>query len=351
MTTGSASPTARRPTITDVAELARVSVGTVSNVLTNAQRVSPATRRRVEVAIAQLGYRRDKVAQSLSRRRTNLIGALVPEVTNPFFAELVQEIENVVFSAGDYSVVFATSHEGPDSQRRYLESFRERRVDGVIVVVAAETELPDIEAIAADTAVVLVDRDVSDWQGDAVLSANESGVELAVDHLSQLGHVRIALINGELKLPTARERRQGFEQAMRTRHLTPVGISQGSFTLESGHAQMDALLSAPEPPTAVVAANDLLAMAAITAATAHGLRVPRDLSIVGYDDITYARLVSPPLTTVRQPAREMAREAANLLLDRLSNPPRESRRVVFQPELVVRRSTGAAPGREVKEKR
>lgn len=336
------APPPRRPTITDVAHLADVSVGTVSNVLTHARRVNPETRRRVEAAIAQLGYRRDRVAQSLSRRRTNLIGALVPEVTNPFFAELVQEIESAVFSAGEYSVLFATSHEGPDSQRRYLDSFRERRVDGVIVVVAADTDAADIEAIAADTPVVLVDRSLPAWDGDAVLSTNEAGVALAVEHLTQLGHERIALINGELKLPTARERQAGFERAMREHGLTPVGISQGSFTFESGHAQMEELLSAPEPPTAVVAANDLLAMAAIGAAASHRLRVPRDLSIIGYDDITYARLVSPPLTTIRQPAREMAREAASLLLDRLANPARESRRVEFQPELVVRRSTGPA---------
>jgi DNA-binding LacI/PurR family transcriptional regulator len=335
----------------DVAQLADVSVGTVSNVITNARRVNPQTRRRVEVAIAQLDYRRDRIAESLSRRRTNLIGALVPEVTNPFFAELVQEIENVVFAAGEYSVVFATSHEGSDSQRRYIESFRERRVDGVIIVVAADTDAADIDAVAAETPVVLVDRALKGWSGDAVLSANEVGVGLAVDHLGQLGHVRIALINGELKLPTARERRHGFEQAMRARGLSAVGISQGSFTLESGYAQMEALLALPEPPTAVVAANDLLAMAAITAATARGLRVPRDVSVVGYDDITYSRLVSPPLTTVRQPARDMAREAASLLLDRLSNAPRESRRVVFQPELIVRRSTGPVQGRTPKAQR
>jgi LacI family transcriptional regulator len=351
MAIASTTAAAKRPTMADVAQLANVSVGTVSNVLTNARRVNPQTRRRVEGAIAQLGYRRDRVAESLSRRRTNLIGALVPEVTNPFFAELVQEIENVVFAAGEYAVVFATTHEGSDSQRRYLESFRDRRVDGVIIVVAADTNASDIEAVAAETPVVLVDRAVQGWNGDAVLSTNEAGVEFAVDHLSQLGHVRIALINGELKLPTARERLRGFEQAMQARGLSPVGISQGSFTLESGYAQMEVLLGIPEPPTAVVAANDLLAMAAISAATAHGLRVPRDVSVVGYDDITYARLVSPPLTTVRQPAREMAREASNLLLDRLSTGPRESRRLVFQPELVVRRSTGPVSASSVKAKR
>lgn len=330
------------PTIGDVAKMAGVSVGTVSNTLRQPEVVRPATRQRVDAAIAELGYRPNRVAQSLSNGRTRLIAALLPEVANPFFAELVQGFERAL-SPTQYAVVFATAHEDVDMQQRYLEGFRERRVDGILMVAAADTNVSDIVSLAEAVPLVVVDRTIPGWEGDCVVGDSDAGMEFAVEHLTQLGHRRIALINGEMKLSTARERERAFEHSLSVRGLAPVEMSQGSFTIESGVAQTDHLLSLGRPPTAIVAGNDLLAMAAVAAATEIGVRVPDALSVVGYDDIPYARLVTPPLTTVRQSTYAMGFEAARLLLGRLEGKQRTSRRLVLRSELVVRRSTTVAP--------
>ena len=330
------------PTVVDVAKAASVSVGTVSNALRRPELVRPETRQRVEAAIAKLDYRPNRVAQSLSHGRTRLIAALVPEVDNPFFAELVQGFERAL-GATQHTVIFATAHEDVKMQERYLEGFRERRVDGILMVAAADTNISDIASLSAAIPLVVVDRTIHGWEGDCVVGDSSGGMELAVKHLTQLGHRRIALINGEAKLSTARERESAFERSLAARGLKPFEMSQGSFTIESGVAQTGDLLSRERPPTAIVAGNDLLAMAAIAAATERGVRVPDTLSVVGYDDIPYARLVSPPLTTVRQPARTMGVEAARLLLGRLEGKKRPSRRLVLRSELVVRHSTTVAP--------
>jgi LacI family transcriptional regulator len=332
----------RKPTIADVAAKAGVSVGTVSNVMANAARVRPETRRRVESAIAALGYRPNRVAQSLSRQRTHLVGALVPEVTNPFFAELVQGIERSL-SAAQYSVVFATSHEDVELQRRYIEDFHGRRVDGVVLVVAADTEVEEMIAIAADTPVTVVDRVLDGWDADHVTGDSAAGMELAVGHLAQLGHRRFALINGEAKISTARERESTFIRAVA--ELGGEGeISRGSFTLDSGFAQAEALLGRDDPPTAIIAGNDLIGIATITVAAQRGISVPDELSVIGYDDVPYARLMAPALTTVRAFPETLGIEAARLLLDRLDGHHHDGRHVRIAPELVVRRSTGPARG-------
>src|SRR5439155_4352634 len=191
---------------------------------------------------------------------------------------------------------------------------------------------------------VLVDRSLDRWQGDQVLADNEAGMQLAVQHLVGLGHRRIALINGD-DVWTGAHRRGGFEAALRAQGLRPESqlISHGSFTFESGLIQANHMLGIAQRPTAICAGNDLLAMATVVAAQERGLSLPRDLSVVGYDDIDYARLISPGLTTVRQSATTMGAEAARLLLDRFTNKRTQDRTIVFRPTLVVRGSTGAVP--------
>ena len=326
----------------DVARLAGVSIGTVSNVLANRAAVRPATRRRVEAAIAELKYRPNRIARSLVGQRTHVVGMVVPDVANPFFAELMQGAEEELESAG-YAVVFGNSHGSEARQLRYLESFRDRQVDGLILVLAPSTEAAVLSEMGAHMALVLVDRSLPDWRGDQVVGDDEAGMQLAVGLLAQMGHRRLGLINGEPGISTARRRRLGFEASLRKWGLDPRCVTDGSFTMGSGFAQAARLLDVPEPPTAICAGNDLLAMAALAAATGRGLRVPQDVSIVGYDDIAYARLLSPGLTTVRQPAASMGAEAARLLLERIDRGRTEPRTIVIRPELVVRGSTGPAP--------
>ena len=333
----------RRPTIVDVARLAKVSTGTVSNVLANHRSVKLRTRRRVEAAVAELNYRPNRIAQSLTGRPTRVIGMVVPDVTNPFFSELMLGAETELEQAG-YAVVFGNSHGSVSRQNRYLSSFRDRQVDGLVLAMAPDTEAQTLTEPADSIPLVLVDRSLDRWQGDQVLADNEAGMQLAVQHLVGLGHRRIALINGD-DVWTGAHRRGGFEAALRAQGLRPESqlISHGSFTFESGLIQANHMLGIAQRPTAICAGNDLLAMATVVAAQERGLSLPRDLSVVGYDDIDYARLISPGLTTVRQSATTMGAEAARLLLDRFTNKRTQDRTIVIRPTLVVRGSTGAVP--------
>jgi LacI family transcriptional regulator len=313
-------------------------VGTVSNVVSGARTVRPETRERVERAIAELGFRPNTIARALIRKRTQTVGMVIPDVTNPFFSDLIWEVERALTEA-DYAVVFGNSANDPGRERRYLEAFLGRRVDALVVVVTAGADLEFVRGLAAEVPTVFVDRLVPP-DVDSVVGDNAAGTALVVDHLVGLGHRRVALVNGDAGLETARAREAGADAALARHGLQLVARSSGAFTLESGDEQARALLAGAAAPTAVVAANDLLAMGVLAAAAGAGLAVPGDLSVTGYDDIAYAAFTSPPLTTVRQPARAMGEEAVHLLLARLAGDGSPPRRAVVEPELRPRSSTG-----------
>ena len=331
------------PTIEDVARRAGVSVGTVSNVLSNARFVRLATRAQVEQAIQELGFRPNRLARALVSRRTNTIGLVLPDIANPFFAELARGAEDIL-GEQDYVVVLGNSDNDPRKEQRYLSNFDDRRIDGIIVVIAAASDAADVRGLANQLPTVAVDRTVPRWRGDTVVGDNRLGMSLAVKHLAELGHDRLAFIDGDSRLSTASERHDGFLQAVETAGLQVHSYSEGAFTFESGFAQGEALLRGANRATAVCAANDLLALGVLSAALEHGCRVPDDLSVVGYDDIAYARLASPGLTTVRQPAYDMGTAAARLLLGRLAGARRRSRHLVMEPSLMIRASTTAPRG-------
>jgi LacI family transcriptional regulator, galactose operon repressor len=298
----------------------------------------------VERAIAELGFRPNTIARALIRRRTQTVGMVIPDVTNPFFSDLIWEVERALTDA-DYAVVFGNSANDPARERRYLEAFLGRRVDALVVVVTAGADVGLVRGLAAEVPTVFVDRLVPP-DVDSVAGDDAAGTALIVDHLVGLGHRRVALVNGDDGLETARAREAGAEAALRRHGLALVSRSSGAFTLESGDEQARAIFTRRELPTAVVAANDLLAMGVLAAAARAGLAVPGDVSVAGYDDIAYAAFTSPPLTTVRQPAREMGEEAVRLLLARLAGDRSPPRRSVVVPELRARSSTGTpAPGR------
>ena len=342
MTSESTSP--RKPTVADVAAAAGVSVGTVSHVLTRSHTVRPATRDRVVLAMEQLGFRPNQVARALVRHQTNTVGMVIPDIANPFFGELARGAEDVL-GVADYATVFGNSDNDAKKEDRYLKDFDERRVDGLIVVIAAEAHSDDLRRLSAEIPTVVVDRAVAGWEGDLVVGDNRAGMGLAVRHLASLGHRRVALVNGDLRLSTARERGEGFALTAAEENLEVLSVTDGAFTLESGYEQIIALLRGPRLPTAVCAANDLLALGVLSGATEVGCRVPEDLSVVGFDDIAYARLARPSLTTIRQTSYDMGAEAARLLLGRISSNGLSARRIVMPPQLVVRAST-ASPGPE-----
>ena len=324
----------RKTTIADVARAAEVSTGTVSHVLSGARNVRPETRARVERVIAELGYRPSTIARALTSRRTRTVGMIVPDVTNPFFADLIWQVERALTDA-DYALIFGNSANDPERERSYLEGLLQRRVDAAVLVVTADADESLLRRIAEEIPTVHVDRPAG--AADAVVGDNAAGTAVAVGHLVALGHRRIALVNGDERLPTARERRAGFDAALARHGLEAAAHAAGPFTLESG--QHLSLRILEHGPTAVLAGNDLIAMGVLNAASERGVRVPAELSVVGYDDIAYAAFTSPPLTTVRQPGGEMGTETARLLLSRLDGYDGAPRRVVVHPELVVRAST------------
>ena len=338
MERGARPPSTIYPTIHDVARLAGVSAGTVSHVLTKSRYVRPETVERVETAIAQLGYRPNRVAQSLIKRQTHTIGMILPNLINPSHVDLLHAVEETLSDEG-YTVVFGNSQNDPVKERRCIGAFRDRRVDGLITAIATDADAAEMRSLAEEIPVVMVNRIVPGWDGDSVLCDTRTGMELAIDHLVSLGHRQIALINGDPRIQTARMRQAGFEAALRKHGLVAAAMSEGVFSVESGRAQALDLIRSGIRVTAICAANDVMALGVLEGIKEAGLRVPENVSVTGFNDIAYARFTSPSLTTVNVPYRVMGAEAARLILDRLVDRAIRARQIFVTPRLVAREST------------
>ncbi|AKJ28001.1 LacI family DNA-binding transcriptional regulator [Caldimonas brevitalea] len=329
-------------TIKDVAARAGVSVTTVSHVVNGTRHVSPEGRSRVEQAIRDLGYVPSAVARSLKRNTTRTLGMLIPNSSNPYFAEIVRSVEDRCFGAG-YTLLLCNTDDEPRRQGVYLQVLAERRVDGLVVVSSGDdAALPDLLA-GLNVPTVLLDREIDALPCDLVETAHLHGGVLATRHLASLGHRRIACIGGPAELAPSEQRIAGWRAGLAEAGLgddSAALLWRGDFTSQSGYEALHAILRSPEPPTAVFVCNDLMAMGALCAAHESGLRVPDDLSIVGFDDIELARFASPPLTTVAQPKQRIAALAVDMLLERIDGRRQQPRKVMLQPELCVRASTG-----------
>ncbi|CAN7629064.1 LacI family DNA-binding transcriptional regulator [Pseudorhodoferax sp. LjRoot39] len=331
-------------TIKDVARHANVSVTTVSHVVNKTRFVSEQGRNRVEQAIRELGYVPSAVARSLQRSATNTLGMLIPNSSNPYFAEIVRGIEDRCFGAG-YNLVLCNTDDEPRRQGMVLQVLAERRVDGLIVVSSGED--PALPALLAGLRMptVMVDREIDTLPCDLVETAHMQGALLAVQHLTALGHRRIACIGGPAGVATAEQRAEGWRLALAGLGLPSAGLLQpGDFTSEGGYAAMHAILRRTPRPSAVFVANDLMAIGALCAAHECGVAVPDELSLVGFDDIELARFACPPLTTVAQPKQRIAAMAVDMLLERIEGRRQDVRKVVLQPELRVRASTAPYRG-------
>lgn len=329
-------------TIKDVAKHAQVSVTTVSHVVNGTRFVSDAARERVQRAVTELRFVPSALARGLKSNRTHTIGMMIPNNSNPYFAEIIRGIEDTCFAAG-FNVILCNSDDAPLKQSTYVRLLSEKQVDGLIVVSSgADDEL--IETLrAAPMPQVIVDREIDDLPADLVEVNHESGAALATHHLLALGHRRIACIAGPQALPPARQRVAGYHRA-----LVEAGMKvddrllrRVDFTSEGGHAAMTSLLAMRQRPSAVFASNDLMAIGAICAAASAGLRIPQDLSVVGFDDIALAAYSNPPLTTIVQPKHQTGELAARLLMSRIATPGLALRREILEPTLCVRSSTAA----------
>ena len=329
----------RRATTHDVAAKAGVSQPTVSLVLSRnpTARVSAVTRARVLRAAEELGYQPNVVARSLVRRRSYAIGLVVPDLANQFFAHVVSGAQRVAVEEG-YAVLLCEQRGTAIDQ--HLEALRARQVDGLILDAAGAASIP--EELLNGINVVLIDQPSERWPG--VVSDAEGAGRMAAEHLLGLGHSRIAFIGPSADVHTFRMRERGFVKALRAAGTTLDSdlVRRAPATVAGGIAAMRALLALPKPPTAVFCANDLLALGAYKACGQASVQIPRDISIVGCDDIEFAQLVTPELTTVAVPARELGARAARLLArDLAGDPAPPSQRGRMLPvKLIVRGSTG-----------
>ena len=330
----------RRPTIYDVARLAGVSTATVSRALNGTAPIADGTRAAIERAIEQLGYRPNPIARSLVTRSTQTIALLLPDITNPFYAELVSGIQQRL-AEGDQSMLLCTTNGDPEQEARYLRLLRAKHVDGALVDGLGLS--PErIAAFAEDGfPIVCLDRDVDFPTIPLVQVDNRLGARLATEYLISLGHRRIAHITGAAA-PISELRAAGYDEALRAAGIEPdpALVADGDFTEAGGHAAMRALLESGARFSAVFCANDLSAMGALNSVLSSGRKVPLDLSIVGFDDVRLSPYTSPPLTTIHQPAAEIARHATELLLDLIRGEQPGTMRRLFAPTLVVRGSTG-----------
>jgi LacI family transcriptional regulator, galactose operon repressor len=325
-----------------------VSVSTAARALSGVGYASGETRRQVLDAAKELGYVTNQIARSLRTRQTRLIGLLVGDVENSFYSTIARNVESVAKDAG-YHVVLCNSDDRPADEREYLSVLEGMRVDALIVTPTSANRRHLSRLMAKDIAVVQIDRRVHGLRADAIIVDNEAGAESAVDLLIEAGHTRIGIVTGELDVSTAPQRLAGYERAL-LKHGIPVRddlIKTGSFHREHAIEVATDLIQAQSAPTAIFAANNILAEATLMALDQRALRVPRDISVVAFDDVPWMAMVQPPLTTVRQPAADMARTAAELALRRLregrQGPPST---IVFETELIERGSV--APIRKVK---
>ncbi|GKS75167.1 substrate-binding domain-containing protein [Acidovorax sp. SUPP950] len=328
-------------TIKDVARRAEVSVTTVSHVVNGTRHVSAEGRARVEAAIRELGYVPSAIARSLKRNHTRTLGMLIPNSSNPYFAEVVHSVEDRCFGAG-YNLILCNTNDEAQRQASYLQVLAERRIDGLIVVSTGHdaTLARQLENLSIPT--VLVDREIEVPQPpcDLVETAHAQGGRLATRHLLDLGHRRIACIGGPQGLAPSEQRIAGWREALAEAGASSEGmLSHGNFTSQSGYEAMQALFRAPSAPSAVFVCNDLMAMGALCAANERQLRIPDALSVVGFDDIELAAFTSPPLTTVAQPKLRIGTLAVDMLLERIDGKRQEPRQMLLQPELRVRAST------------
>ena len=331
--------------ISDVAAAAGVSLGTVSNVLNKPHLVSARTRDRVMAVIDELGFVRNESARQLRAGSSRAIGLVVIDAANPFFADVARGVEDAVEGVGGV-VLLGNSAGEKTRERRYLELFEEQRVRGVLIAPLSDADPPLAALTRLGIPVVFLDRHGKASSHSSVSVDDDAGGRIAAAHLVTRGHRRLAFVGGPSSLRQVTERRQGAEAVVEvTDGASLLAISTRGLTVAAGRQAADNLvtMSTRVRPTAVFAANDLIAIGLLQGLLAHGLRVPDDIAIVGYDDIEFAAAAAVPLSSVRQPRVELGRRGAEILFEELaaleSGRPVERQHIRFQPELVVRLSS------------
>jgi DNA-binding LacI/PurR family transcriptional regulator len=329
------------PNMKQIAKMANVSLGTVSHVINASARVREPLRKRVMDAVDTLGYQPSQLARGLRRDKTDMIGMIIPDITNPFFPAVVRGAEDVAFSGG-YRLILCNTDNDHGKELAHLKALRSYLPAGLIVI---PSDFSDLTAQAesyrkAGAALVCVDRLPRDWIGDSVTVANEKGAYSAIHFLIQLQHRRIAMITGQLHLTNAQQRLTGYKRGLREARIAVQQnyIHETALDEEGGYSKGLILLHMSPRPTAIFAHNDMIALGVLLAIKEVGLRCPEDISLVGFDNLDFAKTTSPPLTSVQQPGYQLGATAARMLLDRVAGYSGPAKHSVLQTELIIRES-------------
>jgi LacI family transcriptional regulator len=336
-------PRCMKPTasLIDVARRAKVNISTVSRTINQTGKIGAETQARVLKAMREVGYRPNRVARRLRARDviTHLFGLIIPNIQNPFFADLARGVEDVAYRH-NFAVLLCNYDEDEAKERFYLDVMQSESVDGIILPPIHEKDPAVLQVVRHGIPVVCVDRSLSSGNLDKVEVDNHRGALDAVNHIIAQGHRRIGLIGGPADSSTGRERLRGYKDAHAQAGLALKTelMRFGDFKQESGQTIAHELLSLSDPPTALFACNGLMTIGALEAIAARGLKIPRQVAIVGFDDLPLADVFNPPLTVVRQPAYEVGKYAAELLLKRIEDAKRPATSLKLMPELIVRKS-------------
>jgi DNA-binding LacI/PurR family transcriptional regulator len=329
-------------TIYEVARAAGVSPKTAARILSGTPG-RPRNSERVQAAARKLGYVRNQQAANLRSGRSGLIGLLVPDIRNPLYPVFFQAVHDVAVSFG-YQILLSSTFGGFEEEVQALRMFEQNRVEGIILNAAEAAPNNEADTIIGrfqtrNVPVILAGRSAKNLAADEIVIQNREGTERATNYLIKTGHTRIAFVGYSPQVLASRERFDGYKSALEKARgtLENALVSEGAFTTESGLQQTTRLLQLPNPPTAIVAHNDLVAIGALRACQNARLKVPEQVAVVGFDDIPLAQLVTPMLTTLRQPQEVIARDCVNLLIERVRRKDlRNPRRLTYMPELIIR---------------
>ncbi|PML44893.1 DNA-binding transcriptional regulator CytR [Vibrio lentus] len=327
-------------TMKDVAQLAGVSTATVSRALMNPEKVSVSTRKRVETAVLEAGYSPNTLARNLRRNESKTIITIVPDICDPYFAEIIRGIEDAAVE-NDYLVLLGDSGQQKKRESSFVNLVFTKQADGMLLLGTDhpfDVSKPEQKNLPP---MVMACEFAPELELPTVHIDNLTSAFEAVNYLAQLGHKRIAQISGPATATLCKFRQQGYQQALRRAgvSMNPAYSTVGDFTFEAGAQAVRQLLALPEQPTAIFCHNDAMAIGAIQEAKKLGLRVPQDLSIVGFDDIQFAQYCDPPLTTISQPRYEIGRQAMLMMLDLLKGNDVQAGSRLLEAKLVVRGST------------
>lgn len=327
----------------DVAKAANVSVGTVSNVLNKPEIVAPATLSRVQATIKELGFVPNGFARQLRSGNSFTLGLVVPDVSNPFFTEVARGVEDAA-SKRDYAVFLCNSDESTVKEDRYINVLIEQQVRGVLIT-PADTKADRLDAMRErGISVTLLDREIKGQKQCSVSVDDVNGGQIAIEFLASLGHKKIAFVCGPESIPQVSDRGAGVAKAAKVANVKIETIRVSLMNTIQGEEAANTILAMQDRPTAIFCANDLLALGVIRVLRAHKVKVPEQISVLGYDNIEFAASAGIPLSSIAQPAYQMGVTAANLLLDECEGgEEHRHQQIRFQPQLVERASTAAAP--------